>query len=328
MGNRSRSAGRRIEVGDVFFVLALVLTAGLLVSGLLLPAFTNDRLFQDTQSFSILGAALRLGQAGSYGLMVVVVLFSAVFPAAKLVAMFVLWLLDVPARHEKRGLRWLEMLGKWSMLDVFVIATVTGASHLKLLNKTTVEPGIYVFGLSILLSLLISIWLRQRLDVEVSLSMRERTATRRIASIMLSLASLLLFIPGLVLPLMSIEKWIFWDKQYSLIAALPAMAADGEWLLPLVLLVFVVVLPLARFIALTIVRARPSPRQGLIKLAYGLEKWTMWEVYALALVVVAFKLGDFVDLDFLAGFWCILLVAPLAMLDGWLFERDIRFRTN
>lgn len=327
MNSRSGSIGRQRDWGDRVFLFGLALTATLLVTGLLLPAFTNDRLFQDTESFSIFDAALRTGQSGSWGLMLVIVLFSVVFPTAKLVAMFVLWLLDLPASREKRGLRWLEMLGKWSMLDVFVIATVTGASHLKLLNKTSVEPGIYVFGLSILLSLAVSIWLRYRLDIEVELTFRTRSTVRRVAAISLSLVSLLLFIPGLFLPLMSIEKWLFWDKQYSLITAMPAMMADGEWLLPLTLLLFVVALPLARFLALTIVRAQRSPGEKMVKLAYGVEKWTMWEVYALALVVVAFKLGDFVELEFLAGFWCILAVAPLAMLDGWLFERDIRFRS-
>lgn len=328
MNDRSRKHARPNDWGDRLFLLGLAVTATLLVAGLLLPAFTNDRLFQDTQSFSIFGAALRMGQNGSYGLMFIIVLFSVVFPTAKLVAMYVLWLLDLPSRRQKRGLRWLEMLGKWSMLDVFVIATVTGASHLKLLNKTSVEPGIYVFGLAILLSLAVSIWLRYRLEIEVELSLRTRSLTRRIAAISLSLASLLLFIPAVFMPLMSIEKWLFWDKQYSLIGAMPAMMSEGEWLLPIVLLAFVVTLPLARFIALTTVRAQRSPKEGLVKLAYGLEKWTMWEVYALALIVVAFKLGDFVELEFLAGFWCMLAVAPLAMIDGWLFERDIRFRAR
>ncbi len=321
-----RNMRRPFDRGDWFFLFGVTITATLLVMGLLLPAFTNDRLFQDSQRFSILGAALRMGQEGSYRIMAIIVLFSVVFPAAKLVAMLVLWLVDLPASRAKRGLRWLEMLGKWSMLDVFVIATVTGASHLKLLNETTVEPGIYVFALAILLSLLVSIWLRYRLELEVGLSLRTRSAKQRLVAITLSLASLLLFIPGIFLPLMSIEKWLFWDKQYSLMGALPAMAADGEWLLPLMLLLFVVILPFARFIALTLVRARQSPSEWLVRLAYGLEKWTMWEVYGLALVVVAFKLSDFVDLQFLPGFWCILAVAPLAMLDGWLFDRDIRFR--
>lgn len=49
------------------------------------------------------------------------------------------------------------------------------------------------------------------------------------------------------------------------------------------------------------------------------------DTQSVSILGAAVKLGDFVDLDFLLGFWCILAVAPLAMLDGWLFERDIRF---
>lgn len=148
---------------------------------------------------------------------------------------------------------------------------------------------------------------------------------RRAIGITISFLSLVLFVPGIFLPLLSIEKWLFWNKDYSLVTALPKMVNEGEVLLPAVLLVFVIVLPLARFVALTAVRLCPTPSQGLVKLTYGLEKWTMWEVYALALVVVAIKLGDLVEIGLLPGFWFIMAVAPLSMIDGWLFERNIRF---
>ncbi|MDT8450296.1 MAG: paraquat-inducible protein A, partial [Wenzhouxiangellaceae bacterium] len=310
---RSHIVERRLSVNDHAFIAMLLLTGAMLVAGLTLPAFTNDRLGQDAQTFSILGAALNLRQYGSHALMAVIILFSAVFPTAKLLAMSGLWLFEFRDRIENRGLRWLEMLGKWSMLDVFVVATVTGASHLKILNRTDVEFGIYVFGLAILMSLLASIWLRQRLNVSVRTTLWRTSRARRALGITISLVSLVLFVPGIFLPLLSIEKWLFWNKDYSLVTALPKMVNEGEFLLPVVLLVFVIVLPLARFVALTLVRLRSAPSQGLVKLTYGLEKWTMWEVYALALVVVAIKLGDLVEIGLLPGFWFIMAVAPLSM---------------
>jgi paraquat-inducible protein A len=138
--------------------------------------------------------------------------------------------------------------------------------------------------------------------------------------------SLLLFITGIMFPLFSIKKWLFWNKDYSLITALPDMLKEQVYLLPLMVLVFVIVLPLCRFIALTLTRMIPVPPPRLVKLAYGFEKWTMWEVYALALVIVAIKLGDFTELEFRAGFWLIIAVMPLSLLDGWLFNRRMEFR--
>ncbi|MDA3933982.1 MAG: paraquat-inducible protein A [Gammaproteobacteria bacterium] len=317
---------RDFSIGDYSFLLIFVVACILLILGLTMPAFTNDRLGHDPQSLSILRGAVSLSELGSPGFMIIIILFSAVFPTAKLIAMLVLWLFSFEVDSERRIMRWLEILGKWSMLDVFVIATTIGASHLKLLNKTTIETGIYVFGLAIFISMLASVLLRKKFNAQIILSLSSISVPERILGIVIGVLSLLLFFTGIMLPLFSIKKWLFWNKDYSLITALPDMLKEQVYLLPLMVLVFVIVLPLCRFIALTLTRMIPVPPPRLVKLAYGFEKWTMWEVYALALVIVAIKLGDFTELEFRAGFWLIIAVMPLSLLDGWLFNRRMEFR--
>ncbi len=314
---------RRFGASDYAFAVTLLAAGALLGAGLTLPAFSNDRLAQGTESLSILGGALQLGASGSVAFMFVIILFSAVFPVAKLLAMLTVWLFRFDVNTEERTMHWLEILGKWSMLDVFVIATTIGAAHLELLNRTTTETGIYVFGLAILLSMLASIFLRERLKTRIELVMARVGFAERLFGIALGALSLVLFFGGVLLPLFTIEKWVFWNKEYSLLTALPQMLAEREFLLPLAIFVFVILLPLCRFVGLTATRMLARPPRALVKLAFAFEKWTMWEVYALALIIVSVKLADFTTIEFRLGFWLIMAVVPLSLLDGWLFRRRL-----
>ena len=56
---------------------------------------------------------------------------------------------------DKRGqfLKWLGTLGKWSMLDVFVVAIIIVIVKLDPLAKTQAQIGVYIYAAAILCSL-------------------------------------------------------------------------------------------------------------------------------------------------------------------------------
>ncbi len=85
-------------------------------------------------------------------------LFSVVFPMVKLVALLVLWFVKVAARRRVTILHWLSVLGKWSMLDVCVIAMVVVIVKAGGLITAQARVGLYVFGLAIVASMLISMY--------------------------------------------------------------------------------------------------------------------------------------------------------------------------
>jgi paraquat-inducible protein A len=106
----------------------------------------------EPRSFSLIGGIVHL--FGDRDLFVggVILVFSVIFPAAKLVTLGLSFRADQGSAE--RHLGWLEQLGKWSMLDVFVIAALVvcfkgfpGGSHVE------VEWGIYVFAASVVLSM-------------------------------------------------------------------------------------------------------------------------------------------------------------------------------
>ena len=53
----------------------------------------------------------------------------------------------------------IETLGKWSMLDVFVVALLLVSVKLGVLAKVEVHYGLYVFATSVLLTMGLSFWI-------------------------------------------------------------------------------------------------------------------------------------------------------------------------
>jgi paraquat-inducible protein A len=54
-----------------------------------------------------------------------------------------------------RALLRVEAVGRWSMLDVFVVALIVVAVRTSLIDDVSVHAGIYVFTAAIVLSLLV-----------------------------------------------------------------------------------------------------------------------------------------------------------------------------
>ena len=103
-------------------VLALLLPAATacFVLGLTLPLLELERLLVLTDRPSLLQLVTGLWSDGEQLLAGAVALFSVVFPMAKLAALHVAVVAGTPGR----SLQMLGALGKWSMMDVMLAATV------------------------------------------------------------------------------------------------------------------------------------------------------------------------------------------------------------
>jgi paraquat-inducible protein A len=135
----------------------LIALAGvLLVAGWLLPIMTVERFVFLSQRVSILDGAAELWEAGRYGLFAILVGFSIAFPAFKLIVAGYLWFaggLTDAARRRLLGV--LDALGRWSMLDVFVVAVIVVAAQLSIVSDIQLHGGIYSFAAAVVLSMLV-----------------------------------------------------------------------------------------------------------------------------------------------------------------------------
>ncbi|MEN8198342.1 MAG: paraquat-inducible protein A, partial [Pseudomonadota bacterium] len=87
---------------------------------------------------------------------------SMVFPVVKLAAALFVWLrLDATSTKARRYLGFMQSLGRWSMVDVFVVALSVVAIKVSLISDVEVHAGVYVFSAAIFLSILVMHWLER-----------------------------------------------------------------------------------------------------------------------------------------------------------------------
>jgi len=98
----------------VLFLLGLSLAGN--ITALLVP-FMNLRIAFTTEPYSLLSSATMMWNKGLYVLAALVIAFSVVFPFAKLATL--IWVASATALGPALAL--VERLGKWSMIDVFLV---------------------------------------------------------------------------------------------------------------------------------------------------------------------------------------------------------------
>lgn len=140
---------------DRFLGAGLAISGFLLVLGWLLPVMTVETLYIFEDRISIMGALITLLEAGELPLFAVILLFTVVFPLAKLCLAYAAW--HAMARAQDLGgsrIGWIEGLGKWSMLDVFAAALMIVVLKLSAVSDVSIEGGLYVFIAAVILSML------------------------------------------------------------------------------------------------------------------------------------------------------------------------------
>lgn len=123
----------------------------------LMPVLEIEQLGQQYTS-SILGGIIDLLSHGSYLVGGVVLLFSIVFPLAKIVLLLELSLLEfLHRKHKAWTLRLMEHLGKWSMMDVLLLAFLVMLVKLGNLVEFHLGPAIIAFVLCVAMSMIASL---------------------------------------------------------------------------------------------------------------------------------------------------------------------------
>ena len=119
-----------------------------------MPVMTVETLFVFDDQISILGACFRLLEEGELPLFLIILVFTIIFPATKLALAFDAWVRLGPRRRQAAQDPRLDRgLGKWSMLDVFVVALVVVVLKLSYVSDVTVHLGLYIFALAVVLSM-------------------------------------------------------------------------------------------------------------------------------------------------------------------------------
>ncbi|MEH6606042.1 MAG: paraquat-inducible protein A [Pseudomonadales bacterium] len=125
--------------------MALLLTATLLYfPANLYPIMITDQL-GNSQESTIMGGVLLLIRMGSLPVAAVIFIASVIVPLGKMLSLYYLvWGAKFPPekghRHRTALYRLTELIGKWSMIDVFVVSILVALVHLG--GLLVIRPGI------------------------------------------------------------------------------------------------------------------------------------------------------------------------------------------
>lgn len=155
MGETTLAARFPAETRRLRWLIGVTLL--LLAVGLVAPIVTLNQFVLLENTFSLLGGALESLRNGEWLLFGVILGFSVLLPLLKL---GVLWRMLGRDAHEgarlDRHLRRMHRYGKWSMLDVFVVAVLVAAVKLGAIASVEIRYGLYAFGAAVVLTMLIT----------------------------------------------------------------------------------------------------------------------------------------------------------------------------
>lgn len=259
------------------------------VTALLIP-FMDLRIGLVTTPYRLTNSVAMMWERGLYVLAVLVVGFSVLFPFAKLGALAWLCARDSIDARGRRLLHLLERLGKWSMLDVFLVCIILSLTTEQFFVGARPLVGIPVFTLAITLSMLSGELLSRAAGGGTGEDdSPRRTANLRRDGCWLALAGLAL-LGALVFPFLEISDWKLADRDYSIVTLTWGVFRQGGHFTALVVVAFLIAAPIAAWWQaarwwLGLRQGRPdaavAARLGL------LNRWSMLDVFGLALAIFA-----------------------------------------
>lgn len=130
------------HIRPILFLLAAI-SFGL---GISLPLMRFEKLWFFEEKPSLIEMVSGLWNAENFAIAIVVALFSILFPILKMAVGF-------QAVSAGRALpKWASVLGKWSLVDVMLVAIVIFAAKTSGLASAVALPGVWFFGLSSILT--------------------------------------------------------------------------------------------------------------------------------------------------------------------------------
>ena len=151
---------KRFTIQGVAINLLLLCSLIALVIGVTAPLLTLQKLYFIENTISLISTIQVLYADQEWLLFSVITVFSLFVPIIKIVSLLLITNIDYqPGSLLDKSLSLIETFGKWSMLDVFVVALLLVSVKLGALAKVEVHYGLYAFALSVMLTMGLSFWI-------------------------------------------------------------------------------------------------------------------------------------------------------------------------
>ena len=138
---------------------------------------------------------------------------------------------------------------------------------------------------------------------------------------LLLLISAVLLVAGWLLPVMTVRTLLVFYNEISIIEGAFSMLESGDYLLVAIVVVFTIIFPVCKLaLAYLVWRRLDQPDHSLGKALHWVElfsKWSMLDVFVVALVVVIAKISLVSDVAIHLGLYVFCGAVMLSMIAVW-----------
>ncbi len=308
--------------------LAIVGASVCLALGVNLPIIKLTKYVFWSTEHSLISTVRALVRDGQYFLGFTILVFSIIFPIVKL--LYLLLVSTLPAveiSRQRRRLRALEWLGKWSMHDVLVLALTIFFIKSQAVYDAASLTGVYFFTAAVMLMILSYAWLRgdgvqavptpEPVHDESAIS-----AFRNFGLSFLIILATVFFALGIILPVIRFTTVYVWTNEHSIATIIWALYKNQEYFLSVVLFAFSIFFPFLKlFYLLTLVTSPdldPQFRARSISTMEWLGRYSMTDVMVLALMIFYVNSTGYTEASVLPGVYFFAASAIITMLAyGW-----------
>lgn len=156
----------RSKLKSTRLTMALSLTALIFYIPANLFPFMTIELYGRRNSSTIWGGIVTLAEGGSMAIAIIIFLASIVIPFLKLIILFYLSMSPKTlkrARFKTKLYHFVEAIGRWSMLDIYLLAVLVAIMKLGPWTTVRPEPGALMFALVVIFTMLASAYFDPKL---------------------------------------------------------------------------------------------------------------------------------------------------------------------
>ena len=321
-----------MRLGGRRFLLSLaILSASVcLALGISLPIIRLTKFVFWSTDHSLLSTVTVLLNDGQMFLGCTILIFSILLPIAKLLYLLLVSTLpNAEIIRQRRQLRALEWLGKWSMHDVLVLALTIFFIKSQGVYDATSLSGVYFFTAAVLLMILSYTWLRMGSAAgEVSLPEPDHAVTKPLSAFRNFVLSFLIIIAtvffalGVILPVIQFTTVYVWTDKHSIATIIYALYQNNETFLCAVVFAVSIFFPFMKLLYLLTLVTSPDLsgefRAKSISTMEWLGRYSMTDVMVLALMIFYVNSSGYTTATVLPGVYFFAASAIITMLAyGW-----------
>ncbi|MHC4106635.1 MAG: paraquat-inducible protein A [Planctomycetota bacterium] len=291
------------------------------LTALVVPFLEVDIFLKGRHTYSLPRSVELMWESQLYVIALLIVAFSIVFPLAKLGALTHIWFFARQAEIRRKRLDFVEPLGKWSFLDIFVVIIILVLTNDQLFVGARTVAGVYFFIAAIALSMLATLLIEHlsRAPDPGPPGPRGSLLSRPGRQRWVILPVLVLAVPALLaavgLPFIKISQFLLTSYDYSIAMSVVALWAQHARVMSVIVAVTLVAMPALCLIALFALCLRPLDRAQRRRWGSWLAamwQWAMIDVFGLSLLVFLMEGDALVRTQVKQGLY--LIVAAIVVL--------------